>query len=287
MPTGEVWYRKKFRLPEEVAAQVADGGKKVFIEFEGARQGAEVFLNGQRLGLHENGVMALGFDLTPYIKEGENFIEVRTDNAWDYKEEATGETWQWNTKSFNVNYGGLPKNVWLHIADPVYQTLPLYSNLGTTGTYIYGSDYDVPTGTVTVNVESQVHNSTDKPVTRSLDVSVSDPDGKVVATFAGEAKTIPAGGTVTLHASKRLSGLHLWSWGYGYLYNVTTSLEGADPHHRLQKSRIQKRHDISQRPCDDGTRLRPAHHQRMARCRSGRTRMAQRLFKRSFCQIGR
>ena len=229
MPTGEVWYRKKFRLPEEVAAQVADGGKKVFIEFEGARQGAEVFLNGQRLGLHENGVMAFGFDLTPYIKEGENFIEVRTDNAWDYKEEATGETWQWNTKSFNVNYGGLPKNVWLHIADPVYQTLPLYSNLGTTGTYIYGSDYDVPTGTVTVNVESQVHNRTDKPVTRSLDVSVSDPDGKVVATFAGEAKTIPAGGTVTLHASKRLSGLHLWSWGYGYLYNVTTSLEGADP----------------------------------------------------------
>ena len=228
MPTGEVWYKKKFKLPEEVIAEIGENGKHVFIEFEGARQGAEVFLNGNRLGLSENGVMAFGFDLTPYIKEGENLIEVRTDNSWNYKEEATGSTWQWQHKSFNVNYGGLPKNVKLHVVDPVYQTLPLFSNLGTTGTYIYGSEYDVPTGTVTINVESEVHNSTDKPVTRALDVSVSDPDGKTVANFEGESKTIPAGGMVTLHAAKRVSGLNFWSWGYGYLYDVTTSLKGGN-----------------------------------------------------------
>ena len=228
MPTGEVWYKKKFKLPEEVIAEIGENGKHVFIEFEGARQGAEVFLNGNRLGLSENGVMAFGFDLTPYIKEGENLIEVRTDNSWNYKEEATGSTWQWQHKSFNVNYGGLPKNVKLHVVDPVYQTLPLFSNLGTTGTYIYGSEYDVPTGTVTINVESEVHNSTDKPVTRALDVTVSDPDGKTVANFEGESKTIPAGGMVTLHAAKRVSGLNFWSWGYGYLYDVTTSLKGGN-----------------------------------------------------------
>ena len=139
MPTGEVWYRKNFKLPENVETAVADGGKKVFIEFEGARQAAEVFLNGNRIGLSENGVMAFGFDITPYLKPGGNLIEVRTDNAWDYKEQATGSTWQWHTKSFNVNYGGIPKNVWLHVTDPVYQTLPLFSDLGTTGIYIYGT----------------------------------------------------------------------------------------------------------------------------------------------------
>ena len=57
-----VWYRKHFRI-EELK------GKKVFVEFEGVRQGGEFFLNGQYLGLHENGVMAVGFDLTPYMKE--------------------------------------------------------------------------------------------------------------------------------------------------------------------------------------------------------------------------
>ena len=42
-------------------------GKKVFIEFEGVRQCAEVWLHGHCPGMHENGVMAFGFDLTPYI----------------------------------------------------------------------------------------------------------------------------------------------------------------------------------------------------------------------------
>lgn len=224
--TGEVWYKKKFKLPEEVVAEVRDGGKRVFIEFEGARQGAEVFLNGERLGISENGTMAFGFDLTPYIKAGENLIEVRTDNDWNYKEQSTGSKWQWHTKPFNVNYGGLPKNVWLHVTDAVYQTLPLFSNLGTTGTYVYGSEYDVPTKSVTINVESEVRNTTSEPVTRSLDVCVKDADGKVVAQFSGEPKTIPAGGTATLHAQKRVSNLNFWSWGYGYLYDVVTSLKG-------------------------------------------------------------
>lgn len=38
MSTGVVWYRKEFQLPDVT-------GKRVFIEFEGARQSAEVLLN--------------------------------------------------------------------------------------------------------------------------------------------------------------------------------------------------------------------------------------------------
>ena len=220
--TAVVWYRKTFRLPAE-----ADG-KKVFIEFEGARQAAEVFLNGQRLGIHENGTMAFGFDLTPYIKYTEdNFIEVRTDNAWNYKEQATGANFQWHTKAFNVNYGGLPKNVWLHISDYVYQTLPLMAGLGTTGTYVYGTEYDVPSRTATIHVESQVKNDTDQPVTRSMSVIVEDMEGNVVARFQSEKKAIAAHDHATLSAQQRVSGLHFWSWGYGYLYKVKTSV-GSD-----------------------------------------------------------
>ena len=54
--TGIAWYRKRFTLPNDVAS------RKVFIEFEGARQAAEVWVNGRRVGLHENGVTAFGFD---------------------------------------------------------------------------------------------------------------------------------------------------------------------------------------------------------------------------------
>ena len=219
--TAVVWYRKTFRLPAD-----ADG-KKIFVEFEGARQAAEVFLNGRRLGIHENGTMAFGFDLTPYIRyDGDNLMEVRTDNAWNYKEQATGAGYQWHTKAFNVNYGGLPKNVWLHICDPVYQTLPLMAGLGTTGTYVYGTEYDVPTRTATIHVESQVMNDTDQPASRSMTVIVEDLEGREVARFQSEKKTIAAHDVATLSAEKRISGLHFWSWGYGYLYRVKTIVGG-------------------------------------------------------------
>ncbi|MBP5763912.1 MAG: beta galactosidase jelly roll domain-containing protein, partial [Bacteroidales bacterium] len=104
------WYRKKFRVESGALSE-----KKFFIEFEGVRQGADVFLNGQKVGFSDNGVMAFGFDLTPYIKEGENLLAVRCDNSWDYRDRTLDSRYQWNDKNFNANYGGLPKNVYLHI----------------------------------------------------------------------------------------------------------------------------------------------------------------------------
>ena len=213
-----IWYRKTFRLPKSAE------NKRIFIEFEGARQSAEVFVNGKEVGINENGVMAFGFDLTPYLKKGENKIEVRTDNSWSYHEKDTKSTFQWNNKNFNANYGGLPKNVWLHVMDDVYQTLPLYSNLKTTGVYIYPKDFDIPGRQATICVESEVKNETDKPVKRRLKVEVNEKNGTNLCAFSGEEVTIPAHSTAILKAQGRAYGLHFWSWGYGYLYDVKTTV---------------------------------------------------------------
>lgn len=218
MSDSVIWYRKTFRLPESAE------GKRVFIEFEGARQAAEVFVNGERVGLHENGVMAFGFDLTPYVKKGKNEIEVRTDNDWHYHEKATNSTFQWNNNNFNSNYGGLVKNVRLHVMGDVYQTLPLYSNLKTTGVYVYAKDYDIMGRAATICVESEVRNETDQPVTRRLQVAVNELDGAELCAFSSEEVTIPARGTAVLKAQCRAFGLHFWSWGYGYLYDVKTTV---------------------------------------------------------------
>lgn len=214
-----VWYRKHFRLP------ASDKGKKVFVEFEGVRMGADFYLNGHPLGLHENGVMAVGFDLTPYIDYGgENVLAVRIDNDWGYQERATGQKYQWNDKNFNANYGGIPKNVWLHTADRLYQTLPLYSNLGTTGTYIYATDIETKGRRAVIHAESEVRNEGRKPAETAYEVTLTDPEGAVVARFGSPAVTIAPGETATLTACDTVSGLHFWSWGYGYLYDVETAL---------------------------------------------------------------
>ena len=238
LPDDTVRYTKTF------TASKAWKNKKVFIEFEGARQAAEVWLNGHRLGLHENGVMAFGFDLTPYLKIGkENRLEVLTDNDWGYKErgastegEAVADgnslpnntlvpaSFQWNNKNFNANYGGLPKNVRLHVVDKLYQTLPLYSTLGTTGVYVYATDHDVQGHSATIHAESQVRNETGKVQTFVYEVEIIDRDGTSLAKFSSLAVTIGKDETKTVSAQQHVQGLHFWSWGYGYLYDVKTRL---------------------------------------------------------------
>ncbi len=241
LPDDTVRYVKTFKAPKSWR------NKKVFIEFEGARQAAEVWLNGHHLGLHENGVMAFGFDLTPYLKYGkENRLEVLTDNDWSYRERGAsteGEvvkdgnnlpnntlapaSFQWNNKNFNANYGGLPKNVRLHVVEKLYQTLPLYSSFGTTGVYIYATDYDIKGRSATIHAESEVCNETGEEQTFTYEVEVVDRDGSSVAKFCSAPVVVGKGEKVTVSAEKRVEDLHFWSWGYGYLYDVHTRLLSA------------------------------------------------------------
>jgi len=221
LTTGIVWYRKKFKLPEGVT------NKKVFIEFEGIRQGGTIYVNGQKVGLHENGVMAFGYDLSTLIKPypEENTIALRIDNDWKYKEQETGSTFQWNNNNFNANYGGIPKNVYLHLTDRLYQTLPLYSNLKTVGTYIYATNINIDKKTALINAETQVKNEFTVAKTFSYEVQVFDLDNKKIAAFSGANTTLNSGETKIIKASKELENLHFWSWGYGYLYTIKTILK--------------------------------------------------------------
>ena len=212
-----VWYRKHFTVSSV-------SRKKFFIEFEGVRQGADFYLNGHHLGYSENGVMACGFDLTPYIILGENVLAVRCDNSWTYRSRQYDSRYQWNDKNFNANYGGIPKNVYLHVKDLLYQTLPLYSNLGTTGTYIYATDYDIARRRAVVHAESEVRNDDTQPRTFTFQATVKDADGREVARFHSASVTLQGGATTTVKIQQPVGHLHFWSWGYGYLYTVTTAL---------------------------------------------------------------
>ena len=62
--SGRTWYRKTLTAP------AGWKGKKVFIEFEAARQVAEVYLNGRLLGVSKTGFTPFGFDLTPHLQVG-------------------------------------------------------------------------------------------------------------------------------------------------------------------------------------------------------------------------
>lgn len=222
--TGIAWYRKPFTLPPQAA------GKKVFLEFEGLRQAGEFFLNGQWIGRHENGITPVGFDVTDLVRPAPhtNVLAVRTDNDWNYREQATRQRFQWSDRNFNANYGGLTKNVKLHLADRLHQTLPLYSNLKTTGTYVYATDFDLPAGAATITAESEIRNDHAEPRTFRFEVALAELDGRVLRQFSAGPVTLAPGETRIVRAAARVPGLQFWSWGYGYLYDVFTTLRVGD-----------------------------------------------------------
>ncbi|MBD0831559.1 glycoside hydrolase family 2 protein [Aestuariibaculum sediminum] len=221
LTTGIVWYRKQFKLPKNAK------DKKVFIEFEGIRQGGTIYVNGQKVGMHENGVMAFGFDISDYVKPypNNNVIALHIDNDWHYRETATNATYRWNNINFNANYGGIPKNVYLHISDKLFQTLPLYSNLKTTGVYVYAKDIDIKNKSANIYVESQIKNEFETEKQAELYVEIFNIENEKVAHFSSEVCTIKPNETKTLKTHNILNDLNFWSWGYGYLYTVKSYLK--------------------------------------------------------------
>jgi hypothetical protein len=221
LPTGIAWYRKHFKLPASAA------GQKIFLEFEGIRMAGEFYLNGKFIGRHENGVMAFGFDIGAAVLPAprENVLAARIDNSWTYREKATDTPFQWNDRNFYANYGGINKNVYLHVTGKLYQTLPLYSTLGTTGVYIYATEIDIPGKSARIAAESQVRNEWPAARTVAYEAAIEDLNGHAVATLDGGTYTLQPGETRTLTTSARVDGLHFWSWGYGYLYTVRTILK--------------------------------------------------------------
>ena len=76
----------------------------------------------------------------------------------------------------------------------------------------------------TVHAESEVKNETGRSQTFTYQVEVFDRDGSSLAKFSSPSVTLAANETRIVSAEQQVDGLHFWSWGYGYLYNVRTSL---------------------------------------------------------------
>ena len=99
-PGGTGWYRKHFRLTEEEAS------RKVRITFQGVYKHARVWINSNYLGSHAYGYTSFSFDISEFVRPGENVIAVRVEH------EDVADS-RWYTGS------GIDRHVSLTITDPV------------------------------------------------------------------------------------------------------------------------------------------------------------------------
>ena len=250
--SGRTWYRKAFTLPSSSA------GKKVFIEFEAARQIAEVYLNGQLLGVSKSGFSPFGFDLTPYLRPAgqPNVLAVMCDNRFMKDpldpsisaQAATNEKTHpnlaklseqfnetipeklsdlqadqipWNNPHWHPAHGGLYRNVRLHVTDPLHITLPLYSFLETAGPYAYATAITEKSALIGLEVPARNERTTAAEV--ELHAEVFDATGRSVLTFM-DKKSVAAGASIEFKFSALLAHPRLWEPDYPHVYRVVSSL---------------------------------------------------------------
>ena len=222
--SGTAWYNKEFFVPSDYE------GKKVYIEFEAARQAMEIYVNGTKLNyIYENGFIPVGFDLSPYLLYDQtNEITIMVDNSYPYKVEGTNSKVTWHDSHWHPNNGGLYRNAYLYVTDDLHLTLPLYSFIEGEGTYVYATDIGLDANentTAKINVDAQVENSSDTSQTFTIEAVLKNANNEVVDTINSTSITLEPDGKEVYHIEKTVNDLIRWSTEYPYLYTVETKIK--------------------------------------------------------------
>ncbi|MCR4565416.1 MAG: hypothetical protein K5651_04920 [Bacteroidales bacterium] len=100
-----LWYERSFSVP------AAWKGKRVLLHFGAVDWEAEVFVNGQRVGGHTGGYTPFSFDVTPYLKKGEQVLKVRVKDNSD-------QSWQPRGKQ-----SAHPQGIWYTPVSGIWQSV--------------------------------------------------------------------------------------------------------------------------------------------------------------------
>lgn len=193
LPGGIGWYRKNIPMTLE------NKDEKVFIYFEGVYNRSEVFINGKSLGKRPNGYISFMYEVTPYLKPGDNMLAVRVDHSQDADS-------RWYTGS------GIYRDVWLVRSNQVH--------LDQWGVYAYP---ELKGTKGTLQVEATVNNESMQAVQVSVLGELLDPKGEVVAKKVTKAQ-VAAGKQHAIPFSIDVSRPLLWSLDQPNQYTLRTTV---------------------------------------------------------------
>ncbi|MGQ8338828.1 glycoside hydrolase family 2 protein [Sunxiuqinia sp. A32] len=104
-----LWYQRSFKIPETWK------GKNVLLHFESSDWETSVYVNGKRIGQHRGGYDPFSYDITSYLKSGENTLNVCVWDATENQCQAIGkQIMPENRQGFRYQpTGGIWKTVWM------------------------------------------------------------------------------------------------------------------------------------------------------------------------------
>ena len=203
-PVGS--YRRNFTLPENWK-----DGRRVFIHFDGACSAIVVWVNGQYAGYSQGANTDAEFDVTNYVRKGENNVSVRVYRWSDGSYLEGQDMW---------HLAGIHRDVYL-VSTPRTFVFDHYitSTLDAASKYTEGS----------LNVALTVNNPMYDKVTKNLEVELLDANDKLVASQNVQAVMTAKDSHKTFNVKMEgLKGLTPWSSENPYLYTVVVRQKQGD-----------------------------------------------------------
>ena len=212
--TGWGWYRKHFSIKGD------NTDRKIFIEFEGVQKYCKIWINGTYLGDHKGGYGSFDFDLTKYIRPGEdNVLAVAVNN----RQNDIFRTPPMVPEEFNV-YGGIYRDVTIVLKNKLY--IPMQgSALHEGGTFVTTPHVTEQEGIV--RVMTWVQNDYSQQKKCILRTTILDGSGKIVLKMQKET-TINPGRVFVFDQSGTIKKPSLWSPQSPSMYNVISELIAGD-----------------------------------------------------------
>lgn len=197
LPGGIGWYRKTFTVPE------SEKGNKVFIYFEGVYDHSEVFINGTSVGKRPSGYISFLYDLTPYVKFGqENVISVRVDHSLD-------------RDSRFYTGSGIYRDTYLVYASPLH--IDLWG--------VYFQSLKITDKKADVAVQTTINNEWQATAKIQISYEITDPaTGKIVAT-ASKNQIVDPNQKATFIQKLSISNPLRWSLEQPNLYTLKTIVQ--------------------------------------------------------------
>ena len=203
------WYRKKMVLDSRFK------DKKIYLNFEGAYQVADVYVNGVFAGQHKGGYTGFTFDITHLVKlddmPTENLIAVQLNNAQDNFIPPLSIGY--------ASYGGIYRDAWLISTNKLHFKM---LDHGSSGLYI--STPKVDSTLASVKIRATVNN--DDQVARKFELLhvIYDAENKEIGRLHKQYVVAPDQEIVVELDAREIKNPKLWSPDHPYLYSVKSQL---------------------------------------------------------------
>jgi beta-galactosidase len=207
---GIGWYRRHYTVPSSFA------GKVLFLQFAGANQVTDVWVNGTYLGQHQGGYSRFRFGATAALRVGQdNVIAVKVNNAANAGIPPLSADYSFD--------GGIYRNVSLWAVDPLQVRMLDYAGPG-----VYLRQRGVSATSATVEVTTKVWNNSASSRSVAVRTVITDAAGTVVADQTTAAQSLAAASGADLTQTVTIANPHRWDGLTDpYLYQANVELRDA------------------------------------------------------------